>query len=177
MCRSRPPLRAAGARRDGCAILMMEKQLMEKLRTPSLGLLILSMALFPVLSGCASEERVNALEQRIRNLESQQSQQVAQQQQSMESISRLITAFNEETGSINQRLAALSENDNQLSLTDSQISQQVSELESRLDERMINRVLATPWKYLGPGIAILLAGIAIGVWGRRIWHFVSGTEQ
>ena len=172
----RSPLRAAVAMGDGCAILMTEKRLVEKLRTQSLWLLVLSMALFPVLSGCASEERVNALEQRILSLETQQAQQVNQQQQTVDNIHRWIVAFDEETELIDQRLAELSEADNRLSMVDAHVKQQVSELESRLDDRMINRVLATPWKVLGPAIALLLLGILFGVLFDR-FIFVRATDK
>ena len=94
----------------------------------------------------------------------------------MDNIYSWITAFDEETDAIDQRLAGLSEADNQLSMADDQISQQVSELDSRLDERMINRVLATPWQYFAVAFVILLAGICIGVFAGRITSSSAGRS-
>ena len=43
----------------------------------------------------------------------------------------------------------------------------MSEIESRLDERAINRILMMPLTYL-VAIAILLSGVVVGVWGHRL---------
>ena len=135
------------------------------------------MALLLFATSCATSEEVSELRMRIQELESQQLVQTTQQQQSFDDIYQRFQIISDNTVNIGHRLEALEAKDNQLLTADTEIKGQLSSFESRLDERMINRVLATPWEYLALAIAILLAGIAIGVWGRRIWHFVSGTDQ
>ena len=127
-------------------------------------------------ASCATSDEVSEIRKRVQLLEAQQSQQITQQQQSVENIHRWIVAFDEETELIDQQLSALNEADSRLSVKDDEIIQDISELKTRLDERMLNKVLATPWKYLGPAIAILLFGILLGVlFDRLIW--VRSTDE
>ena len=96
-------------------------------------------------------------------MESQQVAQTTQQQQSLNDIYQRFQIADEYAVNIDQRLAALEAMDNQLLTANTEIEHQLSDFESKLDARAVNKILAIPWKYFAIAIAILLAGIFIGV--------------
>ena len=132
--------------------------------------LLLSFAatiLLLVTAGCwASDDRVDTLEQDIRVMQAQVARQVQQQQSVEADVTQRLSDLDERMRAAALRLTELKMVASELSESDYDIRSRMSEIESRLDERAINRILMMPLPYL-VAILILLIGILIGFWGHR----------
>ena len=128
-------------------------------------LLSLTVALILLMTvSCASEDRVDRLEQDIRAMQTQLSQQMRQQQSVEVDVGQKLSAISESVNSVDQRLTNLEKTTIELSNADDDIRQHISEIESKLDARTINKILATPLEFVVAALVILLIGILSGVW-------------
>lgn len=155
----------------------------------------LVVALVPAIAGCyATVDRVDSLEGRIQSVEEQQDRQAIQQQHSAAEIDKQLASLKGKADGIDQRLSELDETDVRLTGADAEIRNKVSELaetdvilteadaetrnkvselESKLDARAIDTVLATPWQYFAIAAAIFFFGTMVGVYGSRLVSRVS----
>ncbi len=130
-------------------------------------LLPFAVAVVLLTTACwAPNDRVDELEEDIRSLQTQVSQQAIQQQSAEADVAQKLSVIDESIHSADQRLSNLETVASELSKSNDDIKSQLSEVESRLDERAINRILVMPLTY-AVAIVVLLFGILLGVWGYR----------
>ena len=121
-----------------------------------------------ITAGCASSDRVDTLEQDIRVMQTQVSRQVQQQQSTEASVTEQLAGINESVASIDEKLMELEATASELSDADGEIEAQLSDLQSRLDERAINRVLRMPLTYVVVIPAFILVPLISLLIGFRI---------
>ena len=131
-------------------------------------LLVLAAALILLMiTGCASNDRVDRLEKDIRALQGQVSQQMLERQSTEASVTQRLADIDERMNASDQRLAELETGTAGFSESDDDIRSRMSEIEGRLDERAINRIFMMPLTYVVVSavlIVVLFIGILIGFW-------------
>ena len=134
-------------------------------------LLLLSavVLLSTIAIGCASQGEVDGLAGRVLRLE-------AVQQNSNTKVEQRISEIDENMNTIDQRLVNLEETTSTLSQSNGEAHQRISEMESALDARTINQILATPPLYIAIAIGILLLGILIGGLGMWVPYFKARRQ-